>query len=374
MHSTLHPILIIDDEKDNLEALQRLLRNLYDVTAVTSPFDALKLVQSRQFNVIVSDQRMPEISGVELLEKVKQISPATTRILLTGYTDIESVIGAINRGHIYRYVAKPWDPEELKGTLNQANEAFLLRREVELKNEALAKSNAELKAALSELTLLDRAKASFLFLISHELNTPLTVLDSFVSLLADAKKSLPEELGRAVLGLEQASHRFSEIVTEVLAYVRIASDPKNHRQDFDFASEAATLLKELDPLSSAKGVTWNWKRKETVAASCDLEKMRLALHELLKETLKASPSKQIIQLELTRSTPTGPIRFSVSRKGEGLTEEAFSPFVTSGNTLNHHRNLGLSLALCKLVVESHGGKMGVAKSTNDFSTVFFEIP
>ena len=131
----MDPILIVDDERDNLEALKRLLRNDYDITVSESAFEALKLVQKNDYHVIISDQRMPELSGVELLEKVKGICPDTTRILLTGFTDIEAVIDAINRGNVYRYVAKPWDPEDLRITLRQANEACMLRREVKQKKK-----------------------------------------------------------------------------------------------------------------------------------------------------------------------------------------------------------------------------------------------
>ena len=122
-------ILIVDDEKDNLEALKRMLRGQYDVTIAESPFDALKLLQSQLFHVIISDQRMPEMTGVEFLEKARKLTPLSTRILLTGYTDIESVIDSINRGQIYRYVSKPWEPEEFRMTLRQANEAFRLKKE-----------------------------------------------------------------------------------------------------------------------------------------------------------------------------------------------------------------------------------------------------
>ncbi|MFM8314103.1 MAG: response regulator, partial [Deltaproteobacteria bacterium] len=127
MEQILDPILLVDDEKDNLQALQRLLRGLFQVTLTTSPLEALKLISTQKFHVIVSDQRMPDMTGVELLEKAKKLCPQATRVLLTGYTDIESVIDAINRGHIYRYIAKPWDPEDLKLTLKQANEAYRLR-------------------------------------------------------------------------------------------------------------------------------------------------------------------------------------------------------------------------------------------------------
>ena len=190
----MDPILLVDDEKDNLQAIQRLLRGEYDVAVTTSPLEALKMVKERVFHVIISDQRMPGMSGVELLEKVKKLSALSTRILLTGYTDIESVIDAINRGHIYRYIAKPWDPEELKLTIRQANEAFTLRKEVDEKNTALEKTNRELEETLTELTLLDKAKARFLSLVSHELNTPLTVLNSFMSLLSQSQSELSGDL------------------------------------------------------------------------------------------------------------------------------------------------------------------------------------
>ena len=86
---TLDPILIIDDEKDNLDALRRLLRGQYDITTTDSPYEALKLIQTKAFHVILSDQRMPEMTGVELLEKAKNVRPASVRILITGYPEID---------------------------------------------------------------------------------------------------------------------------------------------------------------------------------------------------------------------------------------------------------------------------------------------
>lgn len=182
----MNRILIVDDEKDNLQALVRLLRTHFEVETTTSPFEALKWIQKDKFSVIISDQRMPEMKGVDLLEKAKHVSPSTTRVLLTGYTEIESVIDAINRGNVYRYIAKPWDPEELKTIVKQADEAFRLRQEVETKNRELTK-------AVSDLKKLDQAKVRFLSLISHELNTPLTVMTSFLSILDEKKSVLGED-------------------------------------------------------------------------------------------------------------------------------------------------------------------------------------
>lgn len=370
MDKALDPILVVDDEKDNLEALQRLLRNQYAVTITTSPFEALKLMQKQAFHVIVSDQRMPEMTGVELLEKAKNVAPAATRILLTGYTDIESVIGAINRGNIYRYVAKPWDPEDLKLTLRQANDAYQLRRELDMKNEELAKSNQELQRALDEVRLLDRAKARFLQLVSHELNTPLTVLSGFVSLLSDKQNAFPKELEKAVAALAGASGRFTEIVGDVLMYVKLESGSQFHPRDFDLLAEAQLLKAGMKDALAKKKIAL---AIEGTAApvKCDPEKMRAALKRLIDDALLRSPDGQEIKVAVSRAD--GKAVLTVSRKGETVSPEAFLPLEASGEEMHHGRNLGLGLAICRLIVQGHGGAMAL-DSTAKGTTITMTLP
>src|SRR5690606_19796812 len=110
---------------------------------------------------------MPEMTGVEFLEKSMKSHPNCIRILLTGYTDLDSVIAAINSGQVYRYITKPWDTRDLQITVDQAVEKFELESELKVKNEKLEK-------ALTELKTLDQAKSQFMILINHELKTPLT--------------------------------------------------------------------------------------------------------------------------------------------------------------------------------------------------------
>lgn len=363
--ASLDSILIVDDEQDNLEALRRLLRNLYEVTITTSPFEALKLVQKGAYHVIVSDQRMPEMTGVELLEKVKNVAPATVRILLTGYTEIESVIGAINRGNIYRYVAKPWDPEDLKLTLRQANESYHLRRELEMKNEALQKS-------LEELRLLDRAKARFLSLISHELNTPLTVMSSFVSLLQESEKQFPADVRKAVTSLGAASQRLSEIVAEVLTYTRLESESHLALAPFDFIKETRALKSELEKEFKAKKNTLELVGSLETLPRCDADKMRVALRKLLHDSFRRSPEKERIKVRV--GTENGNVLYEVWRPGEPLSEEAFKPLETAADPLRHQKNLGLSLAIFRLIVEGHGGEVRLHSTASKGTTITLLLP
>ena len=119
-------LLCLDDEPDNLDALERIFRKNYSVLKATTPEQAFSILDNYPaLSVIISDQRMPLITGVEFLEKSITSHPDTIRILLTGYTDIESVIDAVNKGQIYRYLTKPWDPVDLIHTVDQAAEKFL---------------------------------------------------------------------------------------------------------------------------------------------------------------------------------------------------------------------------------------------------------
>lgn len=354
LDSILDPILLVDDEKDNLQALQRLLRGIFDVTVCSSPLEAIRMMGSREFHVIISDQRMPTMTGVELLEKAQKISPQSTRILLTGYTDIDSVIDAINRGHIYRYIAKPWDPEELKITLNQANESFRLRKEVEEKNKALEKS-------LAELSLLDKAKARFLSLISHELNTPLTVLQSFMSLLSQSQAELSNDLQKSVSALSKAVHRFSEIVSEVLTYTKLESSGNLKLQKVVLQSELQKLVASIKPQADEKKVILKLETTDFLEDSFDWEKMGLALNRILTAVLLRVSSDS--QLSLRASKEGGSLFLDVEWLGEPLPPEAFKPFETGASELHHHKNLGLSLAIAKLILEGHGGKIDCFEKT-----------
>lgn len=349
----LDPILLVDDEKDNLQALSRLLRGHFKVTTTTSPKEALQLLGSQTFHVIVSDQRMPTLSGVELLEKAKKLSPHSTRILLTGYTDIESVIEAINRGHIYRYIAKPWDPEELKITLKQANEAFLLRKEIEEKNQALEKS-------LAELSLLDKAKARFLSLVSHELNTPLTVLQSFMSLLSQSQADLNQDLQKSVSALSKAVSRFSEIVSEVLTYTRIESAGTLQLSKVPFEEKLKGILSRIKNTAEKKQIELSLESKKAIDASFDWEKMELALGKIFSAVVSRALPKTTIQM-VTQNEEGHPI-VDICWKGDALPAEAFKPFETGSSEMHHHQNLGLSLAIAKLIVEGHGGSIQDAPS------------
>jgi diguanylate cyclase (GGDEF)-like protein len=114
-------LLLLDDEPNIIRSLNRALRlDGYKILAATSAADALKLLAMNPVQVVLSDHRMPEMTGIEFLSRVKDLYPDTVRIILSGYADLDSVIDAINRGAVYRYFTKPWDDEQLRDCVQQA--------------------------------------------------------------------------------------------------------------------------------------------------------------------------------------------------------------------------------------------------------------
>ena len=112
--------LFVDDEERVLNALSYLFRDLYEIETATSGAQALERMRERRFHVLVSDQRMPEMPGVELLRQAKDAAPGTVRLLLTGYSDLAAIVGSVNEGEVFRFVSKPWQEEDLCATVAEA--------------------------------------------------------------------------------------------------------------------------------------------------------------------------------------------------------------------------------------------------------------
>jgi len=163
-------VLVVDDEPGILSALRRLLATApYRVLVAPSGAAALELLASDEVDLVISDMRMPGMSGAELLSQARALYPETMRILLTGYSEIESVVRAINEGGIYRYLSKPWDEHDLLLTIRQALEQQRLRKETarlltltQQQNEQLASFNTALEAKVKSRT--EEIRQTVLFL------------------------------------------------------------------------------------------------------------------------------------------------------------------------------------------------------------------
>ncbi len=143
-------ILIVDDEPSVLNSLKRTLRKEYDVILSQDGFSAIQVLNEQEIAVIIADQRMPKMNGVTLLQKAMEIQPDTARILITGYSDIQAVIDAINEGNVYYYIHKPWEPEDVHLIIRQAIDRYNLIQT----NRSLVAEIEETNRRLSDENLL----------------------------------------------------------------------------------------------------------------------------------------------------------------------------------------------------------------------------
>ena len=173
-------ILLVDDEEDNLSLLYRTLRGSYNLDRSTSPLKALDMLDEKQYELVISDHKMPEMDGVEFLKKVLEKSPSTMRILLTAYSDANILIDAINYAKIYRYIKKPYNPDELQLIVSSALEYYQLKHD----NDKLIDDLKELfsgtiKAIMGALDARDsftsgrsRRITYYSVKIAHKMNLP----------------------------------------------------------------------------------------------------------------------------------------------------------------------------------------------------------
>ena len=149
-----YKILIVDDEPANLRTLARLFRDQYQVLIAGSGTEALEILDQHDVALLITDQRMPGMTGIELLKHTVSLRPQMVRMILTGYTDVEALVEAINCGEVYRYVTKPWNNDELRLTVKRALEHF----ETNKNSHSLERMNHRLISRLKEiqqLTTLD---------------------------------------------------------------------------------------------------------------------------------------------------------------------------------------------------------------------------
>ena len=142
-------VLYLDDESHNLTAFRAAFRRDFQVHVTTEPTEAVRILREQPIEVIISDQKMPSLSGVEFFELIMPDFPDPIRMLLTGHADIDAVIDAINKGQIYKYISKPWNEAELKALVTEASALFHQRK-------AMAQEGQQLLSKMDEARLLAR--------------------------------------------------------------------------------------------------------------------------------------------------------------------------------------------------------------------------
>lgn len=147
-----YKILYVDDEESNLRIFKMTFKRYYDIFTAISGQEAIKILHQEAIQLIITDQKMPEMTGTEFLEKTIPEFPNIIRIILTGFSDIEAVVRAINKANVYRYVTKPWDREELKKIIDKGLALYQYREDKDIRITLLEKENQVLREKIEQLT------------------------------------------------------------------------------------------------------------------------------------------------------------------------------------------------------------------------------
>jgi signal transduction histidine kinase len=380
-----HTILVVDDEPDVVKSVQDLLRLEYRVLGATRAKAAMEIMASEEVHVVMTDQRMPDITGVEFLRQIRGDYPEAIRLLFTGYADIRAVIDAINQGNVYRYITKPWDPEELEAVIRQAVERYELLVERRKLTENLQASNKELAAANSELSRANELKRAFIQVASHELRTPLTILLGLEQ-LALQQAIDPNPLRPLLLRIDSAGKRLQRIIDQLVKMLSAGNfDRGIDRKPTDLAVLLNDTAEDVRPFINL--------RKQTLAIdvpadlgtiNVEASKIRDCISHLLLNAVKFTPDGGQVTLAAHRSGSG--VEVVVADTGTGIDEacrsRVFEPFFT-GFDVSHHssghyefgrRGLGLGLSIARAFIEMHGGTISCQSAPGEGSTFVIRLP
>jgi len=226
-------ILYIDDEDNNLKAFKASFRRDFEIYTVSDANEAYRILDEIEIHVALADQRMPKVSGVEFFEKIQEKHPDIVRILITAYTNSQTIIDAVNKGKINQYVVKPWDPQNLKNIIDSSFNAHQVKKELKMKNAELLKTNDELNR--------------FVYSASHDLRAPLMSILGLVEL-----SRLEKESGDPFIYLdmiEKSVQKLDVFIQNIIEYYQNARAESNYEQiDFKvLVNDVVDTLKNTDP-------------------------------------------------------------------------------------------------------------------------------
>jgi len=351
-------VLYVDDLQTNLILFQATFERDYNIILAESAASALDILKEQEIQVLVTDQRMPDMTGTELLEIVATEYSDIRRFLLTAFTDFETVVEAVNKGHIHGYINKPIQADEVRLTINNSLEMYHLR----LKNRQMM---GELEVAHKELMNLDGLKSQIIKVISQEIRNPLNRIMGTLHLLKD--KIEGKELSDVVNILDSSVSRLEEFssMTEQISILKspghelkITDVPLKRILEYSFMEVSEEMKeKNIDLDLQLKTKDAIVKGETHLLVSC--------LVNLFRNALTHSGPGDTITIK-TYQTPEH-IVCEVIDQGQEYSEQLFedlSNHFSSDTVTLLNLDLGIELGLAHMIMEAHKGRI-VFESTGD---------
>ncbi len=388
MEQRRHTLLIVDDEVDVLESLRHQFHRTYKVLTAGSGGQAVLALNTNEVQLILSDQRMPGMQGDSFLSQARRLQPDAIRMLFTGYADIQAVINAVNEGHIFRYILKPWDTVELEGIIRQAAEQFDLLAERKRLIAELQAANAQLLNANEELARAGQLKTAFIEVASHEFNTPITLVLGLTELLKMANPNPADEEREILRQITASGRQLARLVTSMLTLLR-ADDFRRtlQRSPVDLGDVIKGVVDQVRPFIHARQLHVHLAVAGKLGTfEIDADKISAVLVNLLTNAIKFTPDQGQIELSAELDEGEDAARICVADRGVGLEPQAlkhlFQPFFTQFDPSRHSsgdfgfckRGLGLGLSISKQFVEMHGGEISAQSDPKGGTRIMVRLP
>ncbi len=373
-------ILIVEDEAGMRKTLSGILEDAgHSVTDSETGSEALKRIRENPYDIVITDIRLPDVSGLEILEVAREVNPEAAVIMITGYASLETAVDAINEG-AYAYFVKPVNIDEVKTTINNALKQQRLLLENRRLVEDLQLSNRRLAEANEELMKLSQLKSEFLANMSHELRTPLNAILGFSELLLDrVPGEINEQQEQCLRDILVSGHHLLQLINDVLDLSKIEAGKIEFRPEhFDLREVIATVERTTATLLAEKGHELKMGVDEALPSIyADGGKIRQVILNLLSNAIRFTPSGGKIAVQAVKEGDA--CKVSVSDNGIGIREEdivrIFDEFVQADRSgVGGEGGTGLGLTIAKRFVQMHGGHIWAESEYGKGSTFAFSLP
>lgn len=373
-------ILYIDDEENNIIVFRNAFFRYYNIFTAVSGEQGLEILRQQEIHLVVTDQKMPGMTGVEVLEQVVKEFPSTMRMILTAYSDIEVIMKAINECGIYQYLLKPWDAREVKIVIDNALENHRLTEHNKTLVQNLKEANESLeqkvKERTEELTRINAIKDKLFSIISHDLRTPMASFKVFLDVLMSFRQGEidQDKLDAYYLKMHGYIHNVMNLLDNLLNWsLSQLGEKQPVLAEVDVLQMIRETVQLSGPAASKKGIAIVERiEEEHCLVTGDQNMISLILRNLIGNAIKFSHENA--QIEVVLSHENGHAKIAVCDEGVGMNEEIledlFNPAIhISTRGTGEEKGAGLGLKLCKEFVEMQSGNISV-RSEHQKGTTF----
>jgi two-component system sensor histidine kinase/response regulator len=349
-------VLYVDDDEYNLRVFKASFRFDYQIFLAKSAKEGLEILKENEIHVIIADQKMPEVTGVQFFESILNEYPETIRILITGYSDIEAVIDAINKGKIFYYIKKPWNEADIKLAIEKAGEIYLTKKLLKKRTEDLQKANEEL--------------TRFVYSASHELKAPLMTIIGVLK-VADMDQNKPDDMYLSMI--EKSVKNLDLFVRNIVNYYK-NSRIEESISEINFNQILDENLRSYEDIND--DIKFSINIDESSPFKSDDFRVKVIINNILSNAIKYqkkdNPEKKV---EVSIYTSPEKATITICDNGIGIQEKHLpSIFKMFFRGTHYSDGSGIGLYIAKEAVDKLNGSIQVESEEGKYTRFTIEIP